>query len=409
MKPLREVNIDWIGKKKWFFALSSLFFLAGMGSLIFKGGLKYGIDFRGGTLLQVKFTEATNLDQLRSALSKAGLKGSTLQQYGPASNHEVLVGLDVETTASGDVLDAGKRAIVRAFGRLAGVGPGDKIDLNNAGADTVAEYMIARDPLGTLSQGGEDAVQRYRDLAAAVVEFRNSPSRGGLVGSIESLQEVEGVTLDVLTALEEDFYLSGFTIRSTEIVGPKIGAILRRQALYVVGAGLAAMLVYIWFRFELVFGIAAVAAVFHDLLITLGLLSLFGTEVTLPVVAALLTLVGYSMNDTIVVFDRIRENIKLGRREPLVDLINRSINQTLSRTLLTSGLTLLAVSSLFVLGGEVIHGFSFALLIGVLVGTYSSVGVASPFLLLAPGRVTGRAGAPERPRVYEGAPAKSRR
>ena len=408
MKPLWEAKIDWIGKKKYFFTLSMLFFLVGMGSLILKGGLKYGIDFRGGTLLQVKFAEAMNLDQLRSALSEADLKGSTLQQYGPASNQEVLVGLDVETTAAGDALDAGKRAIVRAFGRLAGGESGDKIDLNNVGADTVAEYLIVRDPLGTLSQGGEDAVQKYRDLAAAIVEFRNSPSQGGLVGSFADLQGVEGVTADVSTALEEDFYLSGFTIRSTEIVGPKIGAVLRRQALYVVGAGLAAMLVYIWFRFELIYGLAAVSAVFHDVLITLGLLSLLDTEITLPVVAALLTLVGYSMNDTIVVFDRIRENLKLGRRGPLADLINRSINQTLSRTLLTSGLTLLAVLSLFLLGGEVIHGFSLALLIGVLVGTYSSVGVASPFLLLAPGRVTGGAGAPERPRVYERA-SESRR
>jgi preprotein translocase subunit SecF len=144
---------------------------------------------------------------------------------------------------------------------------------------------------------------------------------------------------------------------------------------------LIAMLVYLWFRFELIYGVAAVVAVFHDTLITVGAFSLTNQEITLTVIAAILTLVGYSMNDTIVVFDRIRENVKLMRRESLAEIVNRSINQTLSRTILTSGLTFLTVLSLYLFGGEVLHGFSFALVVGILIGTYSSIAVAAPMLV----------------------------
>ncbi|HKF22671.1 MAG TPA: protein translocase subunit SecF, partial [Candidatus Angelobacter sp.] len=153
------------------------------------------------------------------------------------------------------------------------------------------------------------------------------------------------------------------------------------QAKLAVGFSLVGMLVYLWFRFELIYGVAAVVAVFHDTLITLGAFSLTNKEITLTVIAAILTLVGYSMNDTIVVFDRIRENIKMMRREGLAEIVNRSINQTLSRTILTSGLTFLTVLSLYLFGGEVLNGFSFALVIGILIGTYSSIAVAAPMLV----------------------------
>jgi preprotein translocase subunit SecF len=152
-------------------------------------------------------------------------------------------------------------------------------------------------------------------------------------------------------------------------------------------------LIYIWFRFELSYGVAAVVATFHDVMITLGFFSLLNKEITLTVIAALLTLVGYSMNDTIVVFDRIRENARSNKRENFVDLVNRSINQTLSRTILTSGLTFLAVMSLFLFGGEVIHGFAFTLVVGVIVGTYSSIFIASPIVVYFQKRVIGSAAA----------------
>ena len=208
------------------------------------------------------------------------------------------------------------------------------------------------------------------------------------------------MTQAVLSSLNGDFYLSSFAVFNTEIVGPKVGADLRRQALYVTLSGLGAMLVYIWFRFELSYGVAAVIATFHDVIITLGIFSLINKEITLTVIAALLTLVGYSMNDTIVVFDRIRENVRLKKRENFTDLVNRSINQTLSRTMLTSGLTFLAVLSLFLFGGEVLRGFSLVLVVGVIVGTYSSIFIASPVVVFWQTRY-GKGRVPERSRVYE--------
>ncbi len=187
-------------------------------------------------------------------------------------------------------------------------------------------------------------------------------------------EQVEG-------ALHANYHDSGFKVEQVEIVGPTAGKQLQKQAAFATIYSLIGMLVYLWFRFEFIYGVAAVVAVFHDTLITVGAFSLTNQELTLTVLAAILTLIGYSMNDTIVVFDRIRENLALSRRETLAQVVNRSINQTLSRTVLTSGLTFLTVLSLYLFGGEVLHGFSFALVVGILIGTYSSIAVAAPMLV----------------------------
>ena len=185
----------------------------------------------------------------------------------------------------------------------------------------------------------------------------------------------------IVDALTANYHDSSFSVERAEIVGPQVGAQLRNQALLATLYSLAGMLIYLWFRFEFIYGAAAVVAVFHDTLITIGAFSLTNQEITLTVIAAILTLIGYSMNDTIVVFDRIRENLRSMRRETLSEVVNRSINQTLSRTVLTSGLTFLTVLSLYLFGGEVLHGFSFALVVGILIGTYSSIAVAAPMLV----------------------------
>jgi preprotein translocase subunit SecF len=182
-------------------------------------------------------------------------------------------------------------------------------------------------------------------------------------------------------ALAANYHDSTFSVIQVDIVGPTAGAQLKKQALLATLYSLIGMLIYLWFRFELIYGVAAVVAVFHDTLITIGFFSLTNQEISLTVIAAILTLVGYSMNDTIVVFDRIRENLALNRREKLADVVNRSINQTLSRTVIASGLTFLTVLCLYVFGGEVLHGFSFALVVGILIGTYSSIAVAAPMLV----------------------------
>jgi preprotein translocase subunit SecF len=195
------------------------------------------------------------------------------------------------------------------------------------------------------------------------------------------LSAVPGVNSAIISVLKQQCYLAPFSIAQVEMVGPKVGAELRTKAILATLYALGGMLVYIAFRFEWIYGVAAVIACFHDTIITIGLFSLFNKEITLTVIAALLTLVGYSMNDTIVIFDRIRENLRISRREPLEALINRSVNQTLSRTVMTSGLTFLTVIALFLFGGPVLHGFSFALVVGIIIGTYSSVFVASPIVL----------------------------
>lgn len=186
---------------------------------------------------------------------------------------------------------------------------------------------------------------------------------------------------EVENALTNNYHDSGFSVQAVAIIGPTAGKQLQHQAWLATIYSLIGMLIYLWFRFELIYGVAAVVAVFHDTLITIGAFSLTNQEISLTVIAAILTLIGYSMNDTIVVFDRIRENLALNRREKLADVVNRSINQTLSRTVLTSGLTFLTVLSLYLFGGEVLHGFSFALVVGILIGTYSSIAVAAPMLV----------------------------
>ena len=219
---------------------------------------------------------------------------------------------------------------------------------------------------------------------------RISDVGGGKLGNKEIISLPQSTAQDtahdqgraeVENALAAGYHDSGFTVQQVDIVGPTAGKQLTHQAFLATLYSLLGMLIYLWFRFELIYGVAAVVAVFHDTLITIGFFSLLNKEITLTVVAAILTLIGYSMNDTIVVFDRIRENLALNRREKLADVVNRSINQTLSRTVIASGLTFLTVLCLYVFGGEVLNGFSFALVVGILIGTYSSIAVAAPMLV----------------------------
>jgi len=376
----RQVNIDWLGKKWYFLGFSLIFSVSGLLSIFFWHGLPLDVDFRGGTVVRVKFDQPPNADHIRAAADKAGLKDARIQTYGVPANHEVIITL-AQSQTSEAALDQGRAAIVSTltsnYSAAGAANQGsNKLDLDNVGRSTFASWLAEKDPehLGN----NDVAAQHYAQQANAVLDYRDN-LHSGLVDSIDSLSGT--VTPAVLAELKQDAYLSGFAVRNVEIVGPQVGAQLRKQALLATLYSLAGMLVYLWFRFELFYGVAAVVAVFHDTLITVGAFSLAGKEISLTVIAAILTLVGYSMNDTIVVFDRIRENLRLSRREPLSVVVNRSINQTLSRTVLTSGLTFLTVLSLYLFGGEVLHPFSFALVIGILIGTYSSIAVAAPMLV----------------------------
>ena len=389
MEFFRNSNIDFLGKKWYFLAFSLIFSVAGLLSIFFWHHLPFGVDFKGGTLVYVKFAETPNLSQIRAAMDRAGLKDPKIQRFGAPENNEVLVALEQRETSEA-ALDQGKNTIIHAL-ESSEQTPAGKQDLNNTGPSSLQQYLLSKDPLHL---GGIDAAAKYLAIAQRVDDFRNK-EHGGVLTSVDELKGV--APAEVLAAMEQDFYTSNFAVRNVEIVGPQVGGQLRKQALFATLYSLAGMLVYLWFRFELIYGVGAVVACFHDTIITLGFFSLLNKDITLTVIAAILTLIGYSMNDTIVVYDRIRENIKLLRREQLADVVNKSINQTLSRTILTSGLTFLTVLSLYVFGGEVLRGFSLALVIGILIGTYSSIAVAAPMLVAYQEwrtRKTGRAALP---------------
>jgi preprotein translocase subunit SecF len=371
----RNPNVDFLGKKWYFIAFSLVFSVAGIISMAARWAktgepLPLGIDFRGGTLVEVKFSHSPNDAAIRSAMDRVGLHHARIVTFGPAANNEKLIDLSLEETSE-QALDQGKTMIINALETNA---PAGKQDLNNSSAQTLSDYLLGKDPL----HAGTDAKQRYNAQAEAIVNYRDKV-KGGVLSSLDELKGV--VDPAVLASLPDAFYLSDFGVRNVSIVGPQVGKQLQTQAKLAVLYSLVAMLVYLGFRFEWIYGVAAVITVFHDTLITLGAFSLTNKDISLTVIAAILTLVGYSNNDTIVVFDRIRENLKLMRREKLSDIVNRSINQTLSRTVLTAGLTFLTVLALYLFGGEVLRNFSFALVIGILIGTYSSIAIAAPILV----------------------------
>ena len=285
----KGLKVDWLGKRKLFFAISSVLLLVGMASLVMKGQFVYGTDFKGGTVVVVKFDEAVDIGAVRKLLPEAEIQA--IQSSGAGSGFQIQLAKAVEN---------------------------------------------------------EDAT----------------------VGR-------ETVTKALNTA-----FAGKFRIDSSESVSAKVGAELRTKAVTATLYALAGILVYIAFRFEWIYGAAAVFAVFHDALVTLGFFSLFNYEINLTVIAALLTLVGYSVNDTIVIFDRVRENLKVRRRDDLETILNDSINQTFSRTILTSVLTFLTVMALFLFGGEIINNFAFAMVVGIIIGSYSSVAVAAPLVLI---------------------------
>ncbi len=399
----KQPNIDWMGKAKYFYALSGILLLAGWASIFLKGGLRYGIDFKGGTNVDVRFAQPPNEDKLRSGLAAQGLGGTEVQRISdiatPNSN-EVVIFVEGKSQDERD-LDASRVKVLNALNATYGVANSGKADFNSATPSSLAAVLTEKDPLILSVNAGD----RYQQLAKKLLDYRDKNSNGVLT-NFGDLSKVDGLTAPVLSAIKDSYALGPFAIRNVEIVGPKVGAELRQQAIYVTLYALGGMLVYIALRFQggasvgqlffaqsgfigfvlrlldkMVFGLAAVLAVFHDVLITLGFFSLLHFEISLTVIAALLTLVGYSMNDTIVIFDRIRENNRLLRKDSFADVVNKSINQTLSRTILTSGLTFLTVLVLFLMGGQVLRAFSFALVVGIVVGTYSSFGIAAPLVV----------------------------
>jgi len=370
MQLFKNTNYDFLGKK-WPFIIASLVLTAaGFASIIVRGGIKYGIDFKGGALMTVKFADTPPLEKIRSVIPGASVQNFT----DPQTKNEVEIGIELQEERE---LNLSRQKMETALATTFGQPNSGKLDFNNASQQALIERL--RDPLAR--NGVASSEPQLQKLAADLLNFRNTPPRSGLITDFGQLSSVPGVNAGILNTLEQECYLSPYTVIKTEMVGPKVGAELRNKAVLATLYALAGMLAYIAFRFEWIYGLGAVIAVFHDTLITIGLFSIFNEAIDMTVIAALLTLVGYSMNDTIVIFDRIRENLKITRREPLEAVMNKAVNQTLSRTIMTSGLTFLTIIALFLFGGPVLHPFSFALVCGVIVGTYSSVFIASPIVL----------------------------
>ncbi len=378
MELFRNTNFDFLGKK-WPFIIASLVLTAaGLVSIAVKGGLRYGIDFRSGAVMTVQFASTPPLDKIRSAMSKTIRGEVSVQNFsGPSAQNQVQVGTELQGQKQDEAqLNQNRQAMEEALRNTFGQPNSGKADFNNVGKIQIASLL--RDPLASANIPMSD--QQLQQLAASLKDYADS-RYSGIVTDFNQLSGAQGVTPQILNALRQTFYLGQYTIKSVEMVGPKVGGELRRKAVLATLYALGGMLVYIAFRFEWVYGLGAVIACFHDTVITVGLFSLFNKEIDMTVIAALLTLVGYSMNDTIVIFDRIRENLKFLRRESLENVMNQAVNQTLSRTVMTSGLTFLTVIALLIWGGPVLHAFSFALVCGIIVGTYSSVFIASPIVL----------------------------
>lgn len=375
MEFFRDTNIDFMKYRGYFVIVSAVLVIGSILAVFVHGKLNLGIDFAGGTQVTVKFRQPPEINELRRVMSQAGIEDAQIQRFGAEGQNEALI----RTSTVPGQEEGTQSAVLAALDAALNSAAAGDFDLNQQGSDALAELLFELDPDRVRQQDDEMARNHYAEVSEAMLEIRRDR---GIFDSWEPLEQLPALSSQALSALQQRAEMGQFAILGVESVGPQIGAELRRKGILAVVSSLIGMLIYIWFRFELRFGVGALVAVTHDVLIVLGLFAVADFEFNLTTIAAFLTLVGYSVNDTVVVFDRVRENLRRTRREPLIAIMNQSLNQTLSRTVLTSGTTLLAVGSLLFLGGDVLRGFALILTFGVVVGTYSSIYVASPFALL---------------------------
>jgi len=376
-KLLDKTNIDFQSKRHGWMTFSGILLLAGLISVVFQG-LNLGIDFTGGTALTMRATSASGgtlgEESVRKVLEKIGITGAEVKSSRSPEGEDLLIHFKEETRSQT------VEALVR-----------NRLDSLYSG-----KYTVVAD-----EQLSSEGLAKYYELS--YVAIRTTLSKEELEGVVRSTgiddaqvaghQTEQGEMVYILAgkgrdavsrlreALRQEFSSYQFEIRSIEVVGPRLGSELRNKAGLAILASWVLIIIYLWWRFDLVFGIAAVIALIHDVLITFGIMSMFGFEISMTVIAAFLTIIGFSVNDTIVTFDRIRENLRRYHTMDLAELINLSINQTLSRTIITNGTVFIVVTVLLIFGGEVLRAFSFAMFIGSVVGTYSSIYIASPILI----------------------------
>lgn len=371
LQIFKKTNINFMKYKYLAFALSGTIIIVGLVNIIFGKGLKPGVDFSGGTLIRVMFKTPLPVSDVRQALSDQGLGNSIIQEVEKDQREYIIrtAGLKREEMQGEEELEAHEIIGTRIVETLKSAE--DKaslerglVDFNNAGIQEITAVLQPSFP--------EEAAS----LAKRIVGFRVEK---GIVYDYRSLGDA-GISDEVIKVLEDRTFLGSLTVMSRETVGPQVGKDLRRKATQATVWALLGMLVYIAARFKLAYGVAAILTLTHDVLFTLSVFSFTNREVNLPVIAAVLTIVGFSINDTIVIFDRVRDNIKLMRKSPFEGVLNASINQTLSRTVITSGTVILTVVALYLFGGQVINDFAFTMLIGVITGTYSTVYQSCPIV-----------------------------
>jgi len=365
MQFLKKTNIDFMKYKFVALALSGILITIGIINMTVGKGINYGIDFAGGTMVRLIFANEVPISEVRGALRDAGIENSKIQKLGDTGREFIIRTMqDIELSEQGmeshEVIGRMVVDSLRGEDEKRALEEGT-IDLNSIAQTNLAVLLEIPFP------------EKGADIAEKTINFRNHPDQMGIILDYSQLETIEGINIEVINYLKKNTFLSRLSVLSKESVGPQVGEDLRKKATLATIWALIGMLIYIGIRFKYAYGVAAIFTLAHDVLVTLGIFSLTNRELNLPVIAAIMTLVGYSLNDTIVIFDRVRDNLKLLRKYKFGDLLNLSINQTLSRTIITSGTTFLTVFTLFLLGGEVISDFAFTMMIGVIIGTYSSI------------------------------------
>jgi preprotein translocase subunit SecF len=356
--------------KLFAFGLSGIIIIGGIINITTGKGLNYGIDFAGGSLVRVMLKNEIPIDEVRKLLSEVGLEKSRIQEIGASKREYLIRSLQILEKSQEEEIEAheiiGNKVIeaLRLQEDSAALEKGLK-DLNSIDERELTLILEASFP------------EEASAIAQNILSFRISE---GIIQDYAQLQQERRISQEIINTLEEKTFLGSLAVLSKETVGPQVGHDLRRKAKQAVIWALIGMLIYIGVRFKLAYGVAAILTLAHDVLITLGIFSLTNREINLPVIAAMLTIVGYSLNDTIVIFVRVRDNLRILRKHDFERILDTSINQTLSRTVITSGTTFLTVLALYLFGGEVVNDFAFTIIIGVVTGTYSSIYQSCPLL-----------------------------
>jgi preprotein translocase subunit SecF len=375
MQIFVNTNYDFVRYR--FMAVAFSLIVMAVGFMLFqRHGINWGIDFAGGANVILRFRDQVPLNRLR-----ADFVDATIQQYGKAADREILIRLPRQKGES----DLAGQVVAKLNRDLNPQSAAGKLDLNFQGRDRLTDLLATVDPDNKGTR--PDARAYYAKLAENII---NKRSELGIFTSMQQVTSAPGVTVGIARVLNEGTFLGAFNVFDQETVGPQVGRELQQKAIWAVILSTLAMGAYLWLRFDLMFGVAAVVCIVHDVLVSLAFLGMINGEFSLNIVAALLLIVGYSINDTVVTYDRVRENRrKLKTRATLEEQLNLAMNQTLSRTILTSGSVVIVLIALILFGGKVIHEFAMILLVGVIAGTYSTVTIV-PAVAIAWNNLTGR-------------------